>query len=460
MRHHVLRWLVPLALLNGLLFFALLPPWQHYDEPPHFEYAALIAYHGGIPTAQAVDVALRREIAASMYRHDFYPPGVVPDLFTEVPAQVGFGQTVHPPLYYALAALPIRLTRFLPIEVQLYAARGLSLFFYVFSIVAAWRIAVVATPEEPRVHVALPLLLLATPAYADLMTAVNNDVLVNFGAIATLLALAYLIRDGLRPLPLVLLGCALAVTVLAKRTGLVFLPIAALGLFWGWRRTPFRPREQGIIAAATVAAAAILGVASLQIGRSAEGALTLELRPWLQALDTTYLRLNLARWLNQAGALVALAERLPELTIVVFTNFWWSFGWGQIRLGATADWIMAGLVLSCMIGLALRAQQNRGHLEVWEQRWIWLLFGCVVLGWLSLAVRFGASLAAGQESSAYVPRGRYIFTMMLPHLWLLALGWQGLMPAAWRHRSLFILPAIFAAGTLAAWIVLFNYYWR
>ena len=39
-------WLIPLALCHGLLYMLILPPWQHYDEPPHFEYAWLIADRG------------------------------------------------------------------------------------------------------------------------------------------------------------------------------------------------------------------------------------------------------------------------------------------------------------------------------------------------------------------------------------------------------------------------------
>jgi len=35
------RFILVLALANGLLYLVLVPPWQHYDEPTHFEYAWL-----------------------------------------------------------------------------------------------------------------------------------------------------------------------------------------------------------------------------------------------------------------------------------------------------------------------------------------------------------------------------------------------------------------------------------
>ncbi|MEI7770040.1 MAG: hypothetical protein WCI67_08635, partial [Chloroflexales bacterium] len=68
-------WLIPLALCHGLLYMLIVPPWQHYDEPPHFEYAWLIADRGRTPTLDEIDPQLRRAVAESMDRARFYPPG-------------------------------------------------------------------------------------------------------------------------------------------------------------------------------------------------------------------------------------------------------------------------------------------------------------------------------------------------------------------------------------------------
>lgn len=457
MSAYPLRWLLPLALLNGLLFLVLLPPWQHYDEPTHFEYAALIAYHGGVPTAQAVDPALRREIVASMDRHNFYPPGTVPDLFSAIPARPGFDQSVHPPLYYALAAIPIRITQFLPIEWQLYSARLLSLGFYLLAVLIAWRITTVITPDEPQVQALIPLIFIATPAYTDIMTAVNNDVLVNVAALCALLAMAHLIRTGLRPAPLILLGLALIVALLTKRTGLLLLPIAALTLFWAWRRAAFSRREGLWIGAVGGGALAALAMAGLRLGRGENG-LSIAPRPWLIELDTAYLRLGIDRWLTSGNALSNPLEQLRVLADLGLKSFWLRFGWSHLSLGALADQMLIVLITACMVGLGILAYQQHQQLQTWERRWIWLMFSGVVLGWLSLAIRFEAGFDSPARNG-YVPRGRYIFTMMVPHIWLLALGWQGLMPPSWRRFSLLGLLALFAIGTAATWAMLYGYYW-
>src|SRR5215211_3224079 len=66
------RLLLLIALAQGLLYLALMPPWQHYDEPTHFEYAWLIANREQLPRYPDTDPVMRREVAASMLEHGFF----------------------------------------------------------------------------------------------------------------------------------------------------------------------------------------------------------------------------------------------------------------------------------------------------------------------------------------------------------------------------------------------------
>src|SRR6185369_4716004 len=96
--------LVVLALLHGLLYLAITPPWQHYDEPTHFEYARLIALWDRVPGLQEADRSTNREIADSIYRFRFEPPDARPNLLGLEAANIGFNEKVHPPLYYTVVA--------------------------------------------------------------------------------------------------------------------------------------------------------------------------------------------------------------------------------------------------------------------------------------------------------------------------------------------------------------------
>ena len=74
-RRTLLIGVLTLALIHGTLYLSIVPPWDHYDEPTHFEYGWLIADRLRLPKAGETDQALQREIAASMLEQGFqdYP---------------------------------------------------------------------------------------------------------------------------------------------------------------------------------------------------------------------------------------------------------------------------------------------------------------------------------------------------------------------------------------------------
>lgn len=175
-----LGWLLVLGLVNGLLFVFIVPPWQHYDEPNHFEYVWLVAQRGSIPQPGEFDPAMRLAVAESMIAHGFYAPlGFFPDL-NAPDGEIWIGQypqTGDPPLYYLWAALPVRLLQNrADVTTQLYAARLMSLLLFLLTLVAARGITVELTPAGHPLRILLPLCLALLPAFVDLMTAVNNDV--------------------------------------------------------------------------------------------------------------------------------------------------------------------------------------------------------------------------------------------------------------------------------------------
>lgn len=172
------RWILALALLNGLLYLALVPPWQHYDEPTHFEYAWLIASRETLPDPGDYDQDLRREVAASMIEHGFFRGmDFIPDLLArDKPVWLGVSEISHPPFYYLLVAFPLRWISHADVTLQLYVARFVSLLLYLLSIWLAGRVVAELVPAGHVLRWAVPGMMALLPAYTDLMTAVNNDV--------------------------------------------------------------------------------------------------------------------------------------------------------------------------------------------------------------------------------------------------------------------------------------------
>ncbi len=172
-----------IALLNGLVFVFLVPPWQHYDEPNHFEYVWLAANEPGWPEPGDFNWEMQRQVALSMIEQGFFADlGFLPNLDnTERPIWIGrFPQLDEPPVYYFLAALPLQVLPSAGIETQLFAARLVSLGLYLVTILAAFGAMAELTKPENPLRWLVPLVMALLPGFTDLMTAVNNDV----GAVA------------------------------------------------------------------------------------------------------------------------------------------------------------------------------------------------------------------------------------------------------------------------------------
>jgi hypothetical protein len=58
-----------IGLIHGMIYLALIPPWQHYDEPTHFEYTWLAANWRRIPQSGEYDPEMSWEVAQSMIEH-------------------------------------------------------------------------------------------------------------------------------------------------------------------------------------------------------------------------------------------------------------------------------------------------------------------------------------------------------------------------------------------------------
>jgi hypothetical protein len=222
------------GLVNGLLFVYLVPPWQHYDEPNHFEYSWLIASRGKLPKTTDYDQSMRREVALSMIEHGFFKKmDFQPNLDDDgTPIWIGqFTQLSNPPIYYQLAAAILKgMITTTTVTSQLYAARLFSLFLYLISLAAAWGVAAELTPPGHWMRLLLPISIALLPAYTDLMTAMNSDV----GAVAIFSIFTWasirMVHKGISVLPVVVALSAGILGFWIKETVYVSLPLFLVAL--------------------------------------------------------------------------------------------------------------------------------------------------------------------------------------------------------------------------------------
>ena len=184
-----LALLLVLMLVRGLLYLVVFPPWQHYDEPTHFEYVRLIAERGILPQDGDYDLEMRREIVASMRETGFWGESGAPpiDFWSEIPPDIGISELVHPPLYYMLLAGLQPLAVHQGVEVQLYLARLGSILLGLAVAASAFGLAAEVLPRRRMLPVAVVAFIAFLPPFLALMTSVNNDV--GAAAVASLLLL-------------------------------------------------------------------------------------------------------------------------------------------------------------------------------------------------------------------------------------------------------------------------------
>lgn len=183
--------------IHGLIYVFLIPPWQHYDEPTHFEHAWLIANRSGFPEIGDYDLAMQREVAASMVEHDFFKQiGGSPDLLSQdEPIRLGYSELRHPPLYYVLVSLPLRVLPYANLGLQLRMSRLFSWSLYLLTLWISYQVARKLAMSF-LLRMSVPGFIAILPAFADLMSSVNNDVAAVAAFSLFLLASVHLLIDG------------------------------------------------------------------------------------------------------------------------------------------------------------------------------------------------------------------------------------------------------------------------
>ncbi|GIV79412.1 MAG: hypothetical protein KatS3mg050_3806 [Litorilinea sp.] len=251
-----------LALVHGLLYSLLNPPWFAPDEPSHFEYARLLYEQGRVPVAADISAPLQQEILASMYTFDFWrlngmetpahapvafgwglsgdwegipPTFVVDGQFLWYFPQVGN----EPPLYYVWAwpAFIATLSQG-SILWQHYGVRWLSLLLYVACVGLALEGARLLFQHDSDIWWAVAALVLFQPMLTYMGTAINNDVAAVLVATAWFVVAARLWVQGWHRQRGVLLLILTLGAIWVKKTSLFLIPlwVVAVALGYGGRR--------------------------------------------------------------------------------------------------------------------------------------------------------------------------------------------------------------------------------
>ena len=218
-----LPFVLLVALVNGLLYLFLVPPWQGPDEHGHFVYAALLDRHGLDDGAvqrlewweggkdRAEIVALKTVTWDSMRKHDWshlllgYPaPGATAfPLGSDIVYTDFIWQTRQAPSYYWLSAAAFQVARAAGIEADPFSnpegammiMRFVSLLLNLGVVALAWLAALLISPRRDSwLRLLLPLALALLPMHTFIAVSGDNDISAELAVTALFVAAVALAR--------------------------------------------------------------------------------------------------------------------------------------------------------------------------------------------------------------------------------------------------------------------------
>jgi hypothetical protein len=411
-------------LLAGLFAYSV-PMLGPADEPSHIGYALEIG-RGRLPTVDADiptdDPRIARALTGKDADHR--------DIWT----------ANHPPLFYAIAALPVRLGLRQP-PPYLSALRLVRLIPIMFASLAIVLVALLAwelVPGRPQVAVAAAGLSAMTPALIGASGAFYNDSLAFLTSTATLLAAVVLVRRGPTWQRLAILTVASATTALTRTSGLAVVGVAGLavlGAVWlhadgPWRRRALR--SVGWAGALGVVVAATSGWFYLR---------NLHLYGDLTGADVLFTKFERIRAGSTVGTLLT-----PEFWSLLARRM---LDYASYQLGrASRPWLGIAVV-PVVIGLGVVLLRRARH------RLLPKALGPRLLSWSLLVLLTAAMVVAVADFTARGGNlhGRYLLPALGPLATAAALG-LGALPTGRRG-----VPTSLALASLACLnVVVLNHY--
>lgn len=435
---HWLLLLIGLALIRGLFYLSLFPPFLAPDESAHFEAIRLLGQEKKWPTAEVYQsTPMHPQMVATFENFriwqlvGLYSPtrslGLSSNLFVDYyPTQIAGSEVIanaYLMLYHLTLSPLAALLAGLDLSTQVYLLRVISVLFAAGTVVAVWLTVRAIFPTDDSLALAVGVFVVFWPMHTHVDASVTVDALVELFACLVFLMLGYLYLKGWSwPKAIILMGLV-GLAILTKPTALFLLPtLAAAGVIYLARRLRWPSW-----ASATMLSGLIFFtfIGALLVHRSSEGG--------RKILSLAILTVSIPDWTNYMSA-EAFTRYVGALNFAVL-SFAGLFGWSNIHI----PWLWVRLWAVFLVIIALGAaififqnlMQNKLRLSDRQRR--------LLLIWLCALIFAGIGVITPiivTQSSAWGIHSRYYFPVIIPLAVYFFTGFRQLFPGSFRRYAL------------------------
>jgi hypothetical protein len=429
----IVYFILALALARGIIYAAVVPPWQAPDEPPQFERARAALTSADWNSTAENGPAWYEAVIRSLFTFGYYDfqdtprQAYSPDSLLSrylVLYQEAYGGLYGSRPAYAVIGWPLFLARHQDITLQLYLVRLNTVLMNVGIILLAYLTARTIFPHSPFLILGVPILILFNPQHTHLLSTVNNGNLAELLAAAVLYLLVRGMIDGFSWFKIITILILSIVAMWTKATA-YFLPFAigTVGLFFLWQ---YRRHWRWLLPGGLILAGAAYFLAPDRLKLLLPDAWSL--------LQTRGFNLD------------------PIVPQDLFRSFWAMPGWTIFYLHPIWYQILGIGCILALVGLVILTITNGGSILAGQNQ---TQFQALAVLAVAVIVAIGILLAwNGLTHDIVYRQGRSIYPVAMPISLFLMLGWRQLIPQDWRRVGLL---AVTLALFLFDSLVLFQY---
>lgn len=410
-------------LVVSIAFNLAVPPYEGFDEPNHVQYAEYVVDTGGPPVVPSDE-----DTEAAQPPAYYYLQALLLKISPTGPPPVLVFRTVLDPPLETFHHPATDSCLFCKRELTLHLMRLLSTLLAIGTILAAFLLGWLLFPDWPGMAPAIAGATALEPQFAYVNSMVNNDSLAFMTAAVVLLGccgIAVSVKERSRLRFAGVTGCALGLAFLTKEYAFTLLPLPVLAV--GLASMSVRRR---LLYLGSIASVSIL-ICGVWLVRNA----VLYGQPWPFRVELANARQLLPEtvW-NGPAPFSYFTDVFPK---EFFQSFWYSGGFGQIRLPLALYWAIGVMAAVLTVGFVCAVVRWRG---TWAQRKaVPILLAAILLDIVG---------AIYTNLSIHQPQGRYLLPAMPAVAVILVVGLVGLLPSKIaRSGASYVVPALLLGFT-------------